>query len=214
MAATTYGYISEQILTTYYKGIRSDDSSYSLRHIASMVAQEVAFMARKNAFENSNAGDVTYMNDMFITTYQSVPVLYDSVAMQKYCVLPATPAALPNNQEIVSVSLNTKTNKTFIPMRNKDRFAQAFLCPIKGMVFYYIESGKLYFDNPENFQFTALTIKMAGAISDGDNILDAYLNVPKNYETEIIDKVLARLLSVARLGQDLTNDGDSLPNNV
>jgi hypothetical protein len=99
-------------------------------------------------------------------------------------------------------------------MRNKDRFAQAFLCPIKGMVFYYIESGKLYFDNPENFQFTALTIKMAGAISDGDNILDAYLNVPKNYETEIIDKVLARLLSVARLGQDLTNDGDSLPNNV
>jgi hypothetical protein len=82
------------------------------------------------------------------------------------------------------------------------------------MVFYYIESGKLYFDNPENFQFTALTIKMAGAISDSDNILDAYLNVPKNYETEIIDKVLTRLLSVARLGQDLTNDGDSLPNNV
>ena len=55
---------------------------------------------------------------------------------------------------------------------------------------------------------------MAGAISDSDNILDAYLNVPKNYETEIIDKVLTRLLSVARLGQDLTNDGDSLPNNV
>jgi hypothetical protein len=99
-------------------------------------------------------------------------------------------------------------------MRNKDRFAQAFLCPIKGMVFYYIESGKLYFDNPENFQFTALTIKMAGALSDDDNILDAYLNVPKNYETEIIDKVIARLLSVSRMGQDLTNDGDSLPNNV
>lgn len=213
MALTTYGYISEQILTTYYKGVRSDDSSYSLRHIASMVAQEVAFMARKNAFENSNNGDVTYINDQFITTYQSVPVVLDNVSGYKYCVMPAVPTALPNNQEIVSVSLNKKTNKTFIPVKNKDRFAQAFMPNIPGMVFYYIEDGKMYFDNPENFQFTALTIKMAGAIPGGD-ILDAQLNVPKNYESEIIDKVLARLLSVSRLGQDLTNDGDSINNNV
>ena len=213
MGFTTYGYISEQILTTYYKGVRNDDSQYSLRHIASMVAQEVALMARKNAFENSNNGDITYINDSFISTYKSVAVLTDDVSKEKYCILPAVPTALPNNQEIVSVSLNTKTNKTFIPMRNKDRFAQAFLRPIKGMVFYYIEAGRIYFDNPENFQFSALTIKMAGALPSGA-ILDAQLNIPKNYETEIIDKVLGRLLSVSRLGQDLTNDGDSISNNV
>jgi len=213
MALTTYGYISEQILTTYYKGIRNDDSQYSLKHIATMVAQEVAVLARKNAFENSQNGDVTYMNDMFISTYTSVPVLTDNVSTYKYCVLPAVPAALPNNQEIVSVSLNTKTNKTFLPIKNKDRFTQAFLCPIKGVVYYYIESGKLFFDNPENFQFTSLTIKLAGALPSG-NILDAQLNIPKNYESEIIDKVLQRLLAVSRLGQDLTNDGDSISNNL
>jgi hypothetical protein len=211
MALTTYGYISEQILTTYYKGIRNDDSQYSLRHIASMVAQEVALMARKNAFENSNTGDVAYINDQFITTYQSVPVATDTVSGYKYCVLPAVPTALPKNQEIVSVSLNTRTNKTFLPIANKDRFTQAFLRPILGVVYYYIESGKLFFDNPNNFQFTALTIKMAGALPSGD-ILDAQLNIPKNYESEIIDKVIARLLSVARLGQDLVNDGDSISN--
>lgn len=211
MALTTYGYISEQILTTYYKGIRNDDSQYSLRHIASMVAQEVAFMARKNAFENSNTGDVAYINDQFITTYQSVPVTLDTVSGYKYCTMPAVPTALPKNQEIVSVSLNTKTNKTFLPIANKDRFTQAFLRPILGIVYYYIESGRLYFDNPQNFQFTALTIKMAGALPSGD-ILDAQLNIPKNYESEIIDKVIARLLSVVRLGQDLVNDGDSISN--
>lgn len=211
MALTTYGYISEQILTTYYKGIRNDDSQYSLKHIASMVAQEVAFMARKNAFENSQNGDVTYMNDQFITTYQNVAVSTDSISGYKYCTLPAVPTALPKNQEIVSVSLNTKTNKTFLPITNKDRFTQAFLRPIAGTIFYYIESGRLYFDNPNNFQFSALTIKMAGAIPNG-NILDAQLNIPKNYESEIIDKVLARLLSVSRLGQDLVNDGDSISN--
>ena len=96
-------------------------------------------------------------------------------------------------------------------MRNKDRFAQAFLRPIKGVIFYYIEAGRLYFDNPENFQFSLVTIKMAGALPSGA-ILDAQLNIPKNYESEIIDKVLNRLLSTSRLSQDLTNDGDSINN--
>ncbi len=105
--------------------------------------------------------------------------------------MPAVPTALPKNQEIVSVSLNTKTNKTFLPIANKDRFIQAFLRPIAGTIFYYIENGKLFFDNPNNFQFTALTIKMAGAIPGGDS-LDAELNIPKDYEAEIIDKVIAR----------------------
>ena len=196
MAVTTYGYISEQILTTYYKGIRNDDSQYSLRHIASMVAQEVAVMARKNAFENSNNGDVTYMNDTFITTYKNLSVLTDNVSNEKYCDLPATPTALPNNQEIVAVSLNTKTNKQFIPIKNKDRFMQAFLRPIKGIVYFYAENGRLYFDNPENFQFTKITLKMAGALPSG-NILDAPLNIPKNYESEIIDRVLSRLLTMS-----------------
>jgi hypothetical protein len=54
---------------------------------------------------------------------------------------------------------------------------------------------------------------MAGALPSGD-ILDAQLNIPKNYESEIIDKVLNRLLSVSRLGQDLSNDGDSISNNI
>lgn len=211
MAVTTYGYISEQILTTYYKGIRNDDSQYSLRHIASMVASEVAVMARKNAFENSNNGDITYMNDTFITTYKNLSVLTDNVSNEKYCDLPATPTALPNNQEIVAVSLNTKTNKQFIPIKNKDRFMQAFLRPIKGVVYFYAENGRLYFDNPENFQFTKITLKMAGALPSG-NILDAPLNIPKNYESEIIDKVLNRLLTLSAQGQDLTNDGDSISN--
>jgi hypothetical protein len=96
-------------------------------------------------------------------------------------------------------------------MKNKDRFAQAFLPSIRGVVFYYIEDGKLYFDNPENFIFTSITLKMAGALPSGD-ILDAQLNIPKNYETEIIDRVLNRLLSVSRLSRDLTNDGDDINN--
>jgi len=211
MAATTYEYISEQILTSYYKGVRSDDSSYSLKFVASMVAQEVAVMARKNAFENSNNGDVTYANDSFTSTFKNVAVVVDPVTKEKYSVLPSIPTALPNNQEIVSVAINKKNSKTFIPIKTKDRFAQAFLPCIRGVVYYYIEDGKLFYDNADGFIFNNVTLSMVGAAPSG-NILDAQLNIPKNYESEIIDKVLNRLLSLARLGQDLSNDGDSIQN--
>ena len=211
MAATTYEYISEQILTSYYKGVRSDDSSYSLKFVASMVAQEVAVMARKNAFENSNNGDVTYANDSFTSTFKNVPVLVDPVTKDKYSVLPSIPTALPNNQEIVSVSINKKNSKTFIPIKTKDRFAQAFLPCIRGVVYYYIEDGKLFYDNADGFIFNNVTLSMVGAAPSG-NILDAQLNIPKNYESEIIDKVINRLLTLSRIGTDYTNDGDSIQN--
>jgi hypothetical protein len=54
---------------------------------------------------------------------------------------------------------------------------------------------------------------MAGALPSGD-ILDAQLNIPKNYESEIIDKVLNRLLSVSRIPRDLTNDGDDIQSTI
>lgn len=211
MAATTYEYLSEQILTSYYKGVRSDDSSYSLKFVASMIAQEVAVMARKNAFENSSNGDVTYSNDSFTSTFKNVAVVVDPVTKEKYSVLPSIPTALPNNQEIVSVAINKKNSKTFIPIKTKDRFAQAFLPCIRGVVYYYVEDGKLFYDNADSFIFANVTLSMVGAAPSG-NILEAQLNIPKNYESEIIDKVLNRLLSLARLGQDLTNDGDSIQN--
>lgn len=211
MAGTTYAFISEQILTAYYRGVRSDDSSYSIKFIASMVAQEVATMARKNAFENGNNGDVTYANDSFTSTFKNVPVTTDPVTKEKYSVLPSIPSALPNNQEIASVSLNKKSSKTFIPMKNKDRFAQSFLPCIKGVVYYYIEDGKIFYDNADGFIFPNVTLSMVGAAPSG-NILDAQLNIPKNYESEIIDKILNRLLTLSRLPKDYTNDGDDIQN--
>jgi hypothetical protein len=81
--ATTYKKISEQIRTLIGNGIVSDDFRFSLRYIAEIVAQEVAFEARKDAFESSNMGETTFANDAFISTFNNVAVLYDSVLKQK-----------------------------------------------------------------------------------------------------------------------------------
>ena len=213
MAGTTYYKISEQIRTMLGSGIVSDDFNFSLRYIAELVAQEVAFQARKNAFENSNAGETTYSNDTFTSTFTNVAVTIDTVLNQKYSVLPQIPSALPNNQEIVSISpLGIKgRRRQIVLMKNKDKFMQDMLEPIRGFILAYIENGNLYYDNVQEYMFSAVNITMIGAVSSTGDLLDAILNVPKSVELDIIDRVYQRLRQTKGIPQDVVNDARDLP---
>jgi hypothetical protein len=210
---TTYRKISEQIRTLYYKGIPSDDASFSLRYIAEMVAQEVAFEARKDAFENSNAGETTFANDAFISTFNNIAVLYDSTLKQKYSVMPSTPISLPKGQEIASITpLGIQgRRRQIIPMKNKDKFLQDLLDPIRGAILAYRESNRIYYDNINQYMFTAVNISMVGAISTTGDLLDGDLNVPKNVESAIIDRVVTKLRQLGSVPQDVMNDARDLP---
>lgn len=209
----TYQKISEQIRTMLYGGIPSDDAAFSLRYIAELVAQEVAFQARKNAFENSNNGETTYANDTFTSTFKNVNVAYDSVLKQNYSTLPQIPAALPNNQEIVNITpLGIQgRRRQIVLMKNKDKFMQDMLPAVKGFILAYIEDGKLYYDNIQEYMFNAVNITMIGAISSTGDLLDAELNVPKSSESEIIGKIFQMLRVSKGLPEDVTNDARDLP---
>ncbi len=209
----TYQKISEQIRTMLYAGISQDDASFSLRYIAELVAQEVAFQARKNAFENSNGGETTYANDTFTSTFKNVNVAYDSVLKQNYSTLPQIPAALPNNQEIVNITpLGIQgRRRQIVLMKNKDKFMQDMLPAVKGFILAYIEDGKLYYDNIQEYMFNAVNITMIGAISSTGDLLDAELNVPKSSESEIIGKIFQMLRVSKGLPEDVTNDARDLP---
>lgn len=209
----TYQKISEQIRTMLYGGIPSDDAAFSLRYIAELVAQEVAFQARKNAFENSNGGETTYANDTFTSTFKNVNVAYDSVLKQNYSTLPQIPAALPNNQEIVNITpLGIQgRRRQIVLMKNKDKFMQDMLPAVKGFILAYIEDGKLYYDNIQEYMFSAVNITMIGAISSTGDLLDAELNVPKSSESEIIGKIFQMLRASKGLPEDVMNDARDLP---
>jgi hypothetical protein len=209
----TYQQISEQIRTLVGNGIVSDDFNFSLRYIAELVAQEVAVQARKNAFENSNLGETTYANDTFTSTFTSVPVVYDSLLKQNYSVLPAIPAALPNNQEIVNITpLGIQgRRRQIVLMKNKDKFMQDMLPSVRGFILAYIENGKLYYDNIQEYMFTSVNITMIGAISSTGDLLSANLNVPKSVESEIIGKIFQLLRASKGLPQDVMNDARDLP---
>lgn len=208
----TYQQISEQIRTMLYDGIPSDDAAFSLRFIAELVAQEVAVQARKNAFENSNAGETTYANDTFTSTFTNVTVTYNSTLKQNFSVLPQIPAALPNNQEIVNITpvgiLGRR--RQIVLMKNKDKFMQDMLPPVRGFILAYIEDGKLYYDNIQEYMFTSVNITMVGAISSTGDLLSANLNVPKSSESEIIGKIFQMLRASKGLPEDVVNDARDL----
>ena len=212
MANTTYQQISEQIRTLVGNGVVSDDINFSLRYIAELVAQEVAVQARKNAFENSNAGETTYANDTFTSTFTNVTVTYNSTLKQNYSVLPQIPAALPNNQEIVNITpvgiLGRR--RQIVLMKNKDKFMQDMLPPVRGFILAYIEDGKLYYDNIQEYMFTSVNITMVGAISSTGDLLSANLNVPKSSESEIIGKIFQMLRASKGLPEDVMNDARDL----
>jgi hypothetical protein len=209
----TYQQISEQIRTLVGNGVVSDDFNFSLRYIAELVAQEVAVQARKNAFENSNAGETTYANDTFTSTFTNVAVTYNSTLKQNYSVLPQIPTALPNNQEIVSITPLgiIGRRRQIVLMKNKDKFMQDMLPPVRGFILAYIEDGKLYYDNIQEYMFTSVNITMVGAISSTGDLLSANLNVPKNVESEIIGKIFQMLRASKSLPEDVVNDARDLP---
>jgi len=209
----TYKKIAEQIRTIIGNGIVSDDFRFSLRYIAELVAQEVAFEARKDAFESSNAGETTFANDAFISTFTNVEVLYDSILKQKYSVMPSTPTALPKGQEIASITpLGIQgRRRQILPMLNKDKGLQDLLDPVRGAILAYRENGRIYYDNINQYMFTAVNISLVGAISTTGNLLDGELNVPKNVESAIIDRVSTKLRQLGNVPQDVMNDARDLP---
>lgn len=215
MPQTSYYKLAEEIRTIDSSGIASDDYPFDLRFIGEQIATEVAIGARKNAFENSNQGETTYASDLFTSTFLNIPVTYDTTLKQFYSVLPQTPPSLPNDQEIVSVIPNgiQYRRRQVIPMKNKDKFMQDLIGPIRGTILYYIENGNIYYDNITEFMFQSVNMTMVGAVSTTGALLDGVLNVPKDVEGDIITNVLIKLKKL-RNPADILNDARNLPTAV
>jgi len=94
-----------------------------------------------------------------------------------------------------------------VPMGNKDSFAQSFLPPLRGMASYVIESGKLVFKqiSPVVEVGAPVLVKMIGAVQ-GATLLDSPLNVPKDVEALLLDRVLQILAQEYAVKRDVIND--------
>jgi len=206
--ATTYKKLAQLALEMYYNGKSSDDKNHSLRYFAELCAIYIAEASTFDSFTNSNQGESAYANNQFISVFKNQPIL--SVGGEKYTVLPQTPTALPNGQEIVSVRITGNTCSDCIPMKNQSSFAQDLIGIPKGMVLYKVEDGKIVYVSDNNLLEGTATIKMIGSVS-GDDLLTSNVNIPKNYEAYVLDKIMAKLLPLKQIPQDNLNNGVSNP---
>lgn len=208
MSQMTYGKFSELIINSYYKSVRDDNSNYTIRQIAELVAHEVAYFAKANALEQDRLGESVYANDQFISTYNALPLLTDANS-NKYIVMPQTPAGLPMGREIAYVAFTGNKKIQVFPMRNKDRFMQSFTTTPPFMVLCYVENGNILFDNLSPMVTGTVDLKLVGAIPSVTELVDCVLNVPKDTEALIFDKILVQLNAIRGVLVDNVNDNVS-----
>jgi len=207
--ADSYGKLAELILTGYYKNYRSDNANYSLRQIAEYVAQEVAYQAKVDAFEQDRLGESVYSNDQFLCTYNGLSIQTESATGRKYITMPNTPAGLPQGRELAYIAFNGNKKTQIFPMRNKDRFMQQMTKTPKWMVLAYIEGGNIYLDNVSSLVSATVNLTLVGSVPVGTELVDLPLNLPKSVESAIVDKILNRLNMVRNVLPDGVNDNVS-----
>ncbi len=195
MAQSTYRDFSEKIRKAHYVAFALPEAAVSQRFIAERIAAKVAKYAKLSAFGNSNAGEVTYANDQFISVFYNCPLLTNDITGDKYSVMPSTPAGLPNGREIAQVSFAGAPDVWCVPMSNHVDFVETLLPPIKepGIVLFKVEDGNIVFKDLPSIINSPVNMKLVGAVPPGTTILDAVLNLPKDVEDDILAEILQEL---------------------
>lgn len=193
MNVSTYRQLSEIIQTEHYNGFAPPSAELTQPHIAQLIATKIAKMATISAFSNGNANDTAYADDQFISVYYNIQLQTNTTTGDKYIILPATPAGLPKNSEIVQVSFTGSPNYHVIPMQQKDDFAESLLAPLpRTIILYKIETGNIIFRSLPALVNSPVNVKMVGAIS-GANLMDSILNLPKDLEDRVRLEILQEL---------------------
>ncbi len=199
------GKVAEEILTAYYKQVKTDNSNYSLRDMAEMVAIEVANEAWKNSVEQDRLGESVYANDQFITPFFGLSLLTD-VNGKFYVPMPNAPAGLVLQREVAYVGFTGNESAQVFPMRNKDRFNQQMQKTPKWMILYYVEGQNICFDNVPKGVTGPVDIKLVGAVPIGTELVNLPMNCPKNVQSAIINTILSRIIPVRNVLPDYVND--------
>lgn len=202
----TIGTVADQILRIISGGPYSDDHNISLRDVAQLILQEVAYFARSNAMENSREGEIMFSNDTFVTGYLAIPVQSNAFGEQ-WVSMPSNPISLPNNREIVSMR-PTGTKYFMVPLSTKDNFLVSLLPKFHNTIFYTPRNGNIYFDaSLFKKPFTAVDIQMvATPISPTDDILDTPLFLPENFMGSLIESVVKKLNIMEHETKDINNN--------
>lgn len=196
----------EQIRRIFYGGVPNDDATLSEKEVNVYINEAIAYMAKVNYSDAIKLDGIENISDSFYATFKNLSITRDSDTGYYSLDLPQVPLGLSRGYSISTVTFPTSTGlaKSPIPIspRELDYVDQLKQPPSK--IFYWSEGKKLWFKSYTNLVGKFAIVRM---VSTETSDMDAEVNVPQEYITDIINMVLSQLKIRKGTPEDAVNDG-------
>ena len=196
----------EQIRRIFYGGVPNDDATLSEKEVNVYINEAIAYMAKVNYSDAIKLDGIENISDSFYATFKNLSITRDLDTGYYSLDLPQVPLGLSRGYSISTVTFPTSTGlaKSPIPIspRELDYVDQLKQPPSK--IFYWSEGKKLWFKSYTNLVGKFAIVRM---VSTETSDMDAEVNVPQEYITDIINMVLSQLKIRKGTPEDTVNDG-------
>ena len=196
----------EQIRRMMYGSIPTDDANVTEKEINLYINQGIAYMAKINYTDAIKLDGIETVADSFYATFKNLAITKDNDTGYYSLALPQVPLGLSRGYGISTVTFPTSTGlaKSPIPISPRELDYIDNLKQPPSKIFYWAEGKKLWFKSYTNLVGKFAIVRM---VSTETADLDAEINVPQEYITDIINLVMNQLRTRKATPQDSTNDG-------
>jgi hypothetical protein len=195
----------EQIRRMLYGGIPTDDANITEKEINLYINEAIAYMAKVNYTDAIKLDGIETVADSFYATFKNLAITKDNDTGYYSLDLPQVPLGLSRGYGISTVTFPTSTGlaKSPIPISPRELDYMDNLKQPPSKIFYWVEGKKLWFKSYTNLVGRFAIVRM---VSTETSDLDAEINVPQEYITDIINLVMNQLRPRKATPQDSTND--------
>ena len=196
----------EQIRRMLYGGVPTDDANITEKEINLYINEALAYMAKVNYTDSIKLDGIETVSDVFYLTFKNLAITRDTDTGYYSLDLPQVPLGLARGYGISTVTFPTATGlaKSPIPISVRELDYMDNLKQPPSKIFYWPEGKKLWFKSYTNLIGKLAIVRM---VSTENSDMDAELNVPQEYITDIINLVMGQLRPRKATPQDSTNDG-------
>jgi hypothetical protein len=195
----------EQIRRMLYGSIPTDDANITEKEINLYINEAIAYMAKVNYTDAIKLDGIETVADSFYATFKNLAITKDNDTGYYSLDLPQVPLGLSRGYGISTVTFPTSTGlaKSPIPVSPRELDYMDNLKQPPSKIFYWVEGKKLWFKSYTNLVGRFAIVRM---VSTETSDLDAEINVPQEYITDIINLVMNQLRPRKATPQDSTND--------
>jgi hypothetical protein len=195
----------EQIRRMLYGSIPTDDANITEKEVNLYINEAIAYMAKVNYTDAIKLDGIETVADSFYATFKNLAITKDNDTGYYSLDLPQVPLGLSRGYGISTVTFPTSTGlaKSPIPVSPRELDYMDNLKQPPSKIFYWVEGKKLWFKSYTNLVGRFAIVRM---VSTETSDLDAEINVPQEYITDIINLVMNQLRPRKATPQDSTND--------